>query len=283
LLQRAGGTLAGKLFMPATAGGDVPTTAATKGFVDQLRTDMGVTLAGFLPLLGGTVTGPLHVREPQAATEAASRGYVDRLVSGAPTLTGVLDASTGNVVYSTASGFPPGPLVAATAVANGAYVLCATAGTVPGGPIAGTALEAGDWVISDAEVWHVLNIRTTAGGPSGTFAAGWIAGSDPHSGVLYRADVDVAILAMVGVLSVANGAPATVSVNLVPAGMSSLGPIHAGSFDCNGSVTNDYEFSLTTIQMAAGDRLVLSTTGTFTLATGTIFVTVHDLGRARNG
>jgi hypothetical protein len=89
---------------------------------------------------------------------------------------------------------------------------------------------------------------------------------------------------MVGVLSVANGAPATVSVNLVPAGQSSLGPIHSGAFDCNGSVTNDYEFSLTTIQMAAGDRLVLSSTGTFSQATGTIFVTVQDLQRsARDG
>jgi Collagen triple helix repeat (20 copies) len=278
VLPISGGTLAGKLFMPATVGGDVPTTASTKGYVDQLRTDMGATLAGYVPLLGGTMTGPLHLaREPITADEAVNKDYVDRLVSGTPALIGIIDASTGNVVYSEASGFPPGVLVDADAVSNGSHVICSTAGTVPSGPIAGETLEAGDWVISDAAVWHILNSGTSSGSSTYTAAAGWVGGSDPANGILYRAGHDCTIDEMWGVLSVANGAPATVTVNLVPAGSTAAAPIHSGSFNANGSVTADYPFSLTTTQMAAGDRLVLSTTGTFTLATGTIFATVREL------
>lgn len=120
----------------------------------------GGDLSEYLRLDGGVMTGDLLLAgDPSAALSAVPRQYVDGLVSGIAQLIGIINADTGNVTYSMASGFPSGgPLVEAETAGHGAYVLCGEPGTVPGGPIDGETLTTGDWVISNGEEWVILSV-----------------------------------------------------------------------------------------------------------------------------
>lgn len=112
-----------------------------------------------LPMSGGNLVGPLVLDGPPTAVSppnaAATKGYVDALITGALQFLGTMDATTGIVTYTTSSGYAPGQLVPAS-IAKDQYVLVAVAGTVPGGPIAGQTVGVLDWIISDGVVWRIF-------------------------------------------------------------------------------------------------------------------------------
>jgi len=112
-----------------------------------------VTIAGELTVsgtgqssFGGQVTIPAT---PSASTDAASKGYVDGLVSGGLTFKGTFRADTGEILSGTNSGSQlyncPGGAGTRVAVAVGDYYLVATAG----GSFfcSGDTLDIGDSVI----------------------------------------------------------------------------------------------------------------------------------------
>ena len=112
-----------------------------------------VTIAGELTVsgtgqssFGGQVTVPAT---PSASTDAASKGYVDGLVSGGLTFKGTFRADTGEILSGTNSGSQlyncPGGAGTRVAVAVGDYYLVATAG----GSFfcSGDTLDIGDSVI----------------------------------------------------------------------------------------------------------------------------------------
>jgi hypothetical protein len=109
-------------------------------------------------------------------------------------------------------------------------------------------------------------------------AVSWIAGANPANGFVYRADAARTIISAIGVVTAANGAAANVVVNLKPAGGGALVAIHSGAgMDCNAAAfaSGDQVLPLTTFAMAAGDRLVLTTSGTFTNSAGGVQVTLQ--------
>lgn len=127
----------------------------------------GVTQAdldNYVPLAGAQMTGPnplLLFREPVDPMEASTKSYVDTHVTGALNFIGVIDAATGNVRFTAASGLPPGPLPPAANVAND-YVICELPGTIPGGPAAGITLAKGDWLASNGNAWYAIQVGQEA-------------------------------------------------------------------------------------------------------------------------
>jgi hypothetical protein len=94
----------------------------------------------------------------------------------------------------------------------------------------------------------------------------WIAGANPNNGFLYRADAARTIVAAIGVVTASAGAAGpTVSIRLIPSTGGAGTLIHSGSMDANGAAmaSGDQAFALTTTAMAAGDRLILNTSGTW--------------------
>lgn len=98
-LALSGGTMTGPINMGGQKITNVGnptenTDVANKIFVDTafqtLESEMGTTLAGYLQLKGGTMSGVLNmgghsienVQDPQADDEAANKGYVDSQISG---------------------------------------------------------------------------------------------------------------------------------------------------------------------------------------------------------
>jgi hypothetical protein len=94
----------------------------------------------------------------------------------------------------------------------------------------------------------------------------WIAGANPNNGFLYRADAPRTIVSAIGVVTASAGAAGpTVSIRLIPSTGGAGTLIHSGSMDANGAAmaSGDQPFALTTTAMAAGDRLILNTSGTW--------------------
>lgn len=112
--------------------------------------------------------------------------------------------------------------------------------------------------------------------PTDTGTVSWLAGANPANGTLYYADKARTILTLTGMVEVANGATGTISVVKASGGLLSAGTvIHSGSFNANGTVGTYQPLTLTVTTLAAGDRLGLTTTGTFTAAVGSINVVVQ--------
>jgi hypothetical protein len=113
-----------------------------------------------LSTAGATMTGPLHVREVDAATErteAVNRGYVDSLVLGVSNFIGRLDAENDEVYYTQISGITPspGPLCTPEIARQGGMVICERPGIMPpGSQMEGTVFSYGDRAISDGDVWY---------------------------------------------------------------------------------------------------------------------------------
>ena len=190
-VQRAGDTMTGPLILSGPPALDLQ--AVTKLYVDAMRPAGGTTgqclvkssdvsyqvtwetrvpeapndaavygrgqLAwqAVVPVTGATMSGPLVLAaDPTQPMQAATMGYVDRLATGALHYIGNINALTGNVDYTTASGFPDGVLVPASASVGG-FVICTEAGTIPSGPAQGITMRIGDWLVSDGTDWNYIS------------------------------------------------------------------------------------------------------------------------------
>lgn len=106
----------------------------------------------------------------------------------------------------------------------------------------------------------------------------WLAGANPANGTILQADAARTIVSLNCIIEVANGAAATVSVVKAASGtlLSAGTVIHSGSCNANTATPGAGQpLTLTTTTMNAGDRLGLTTTGTFTNAVGSINVVVQ--------
>jgi hypothetical protein len=95
---------------------------------DAQVTGLPATIAGLLPLPGGTMTGPLilYTNSPSTALEAASKGYVDLTASGFTVILAALAATTVNLNATAA-----GAGVGATLTNAGAMAAFAVDGVSP--------------------------------------------------------------------------------------------------------------------------------------------------------
>jgi hypothetical protein len=107
--------------------------------------------------------------------------------------------------------------------------------------------------------------------------AAWRAGVTPNGVTVFIADRALNITDIVGVVETANGAAATVSVVKAAnnQALSAGTVIHSGSFNANGTAGMNQTLTLTMTTMNAGDRLGLTSTGTFTASVGSISVMVQ--------
>lgn len=160
-LALSGGTMTGPINMGGqkitNLGNPTENTdAANKIFVDTafqtLESEMGTTLAGYLQLKGGTMSGVLdmgghyiqNVEDPQADDEAANKGYVDGQVEG---LQSTVSSSLNNYL-PLSGGTLTGPLVLSgnptqsNQAANKQYVDDTLAGAVGG--ITGFEVDSND-------------------------------------------------------------------------------------------------------------------------------------------
>lgn len=130
------------------------------------RNGMAQSWQTVLPLAGGTMLGNLILDGPPTSqsppNQAATRAYVDGLITGALEFLGTMDASASQVTYTVSSGITPnpGPLVPASQAAD-QYVIVSVPGTIAAGAPAaagGATVQAGDWLISDGVSWQVINV-----------------------------------------------------------------------------------------------------------------------------
>jgi hypothetical protein len=173
--------------------------------------------------------------------------------------------------YTTALGAAGGTPSDSLRVTVAQGLLVAAANNVP--PTGGVNGDMGPGTVNVAAGYY------TNGAPVGriVLVPSWTAGINPNNIFVYRADAARTIVSVVGVVTVTNGAAATVSVRLIPAAGGAGAAIHSGSMDCNAAALaiGDQPLTLTTTVMAAGDRLLLASTGTFTGSIGSIQVTIQ--------
>jgi hypothetical protein len=97
------------------------------------------------------------IGEPEQPLDAANKAYVDRVATGAATIIGAIDASTGDCRL-VSDPDNPGVVPPAASVPTGSYLICVVAGTIPGGEAAGISMAVGDWLISDGAAWFDLPV-----------------------------------------------------------------------------------------------------------------------------
>jgi hypothetical protein len=192
-----------------------------------------------------------------------------------------------------------GPTGPKGAPGTNAYTLTSTSFTVP--PVGGTA----NLTVADASwmvVGQVVYVDSAAGpGVPGTLtiqsiagntltllnpstspvqeikSIGWIAGMNPNGATIFIANRSLTITGITGIVEVANGAAATITIVKAGSGTPLSGgtPVHSGSFNANGTPATNQTLSLTVTNINAGERLGLLTTGTFTAAVGDLSVFVQ--------
>jgi hypothetical protein len=95
--------------------------------------------------------------EPEQPLDATNKAYVDRVATGAATIIGAIDASTGDCrLVSDPNNV--GVVPPADSVPIGSYLICIIAGTIPGGEAAGITMAVGDWLITDGTAWFDLAV-----------------------------------------------------------------------------------------------------------------------------
>src|SRR5271166_597459 len=153
-LPLAGGTMLGELYLfqdPIN-----PIEAANKRYVDtHLLLDGTRPMEDHLTLANSSPVNVLH---------AASKGYVDALVSGAPLFVGVLDAATGIGIYTPESGITPNPGPIPAPSRAGEYLICNVPGTIPVGEAAGITMIKGDWLYDTGTIWLLIDVGAIPGG-----------------------------------------------------------------------------------------------------------------------
>lgn len=122
---------------------------------------------GYIPVSGGSMTGNLILDGPPSnaspPNQAATRGYVDDLITGSLQYLGTISGATGIVTYNVSTGITATYLVDPTTVKD-SYVICTVAGIIPSSSpfLAGQQLNVGDWVVSDGTAWFVILVSGTA-------------------------------------------------------------------------------------------------------------------------
>lgn len=126
------------------------TINGARAFSDDVTFESDVEINGDLDMTGNTI---LNVADPTDAQDAATKAYVDGLVSGGLTFKGTFRADTGEIISGANDGnflyVCPGGAGTRVAVATGDYYLVATAG----GSFycSGDTLDIGDSIIAVAD------------------------------------------------------------------------------------------------------------------------------------
>jgi hypothetical protein len=241
----ASGTGSGNVTGPVGAVAD--RIAVYNGTTGTVIKDGGVTIAGLgipgpasvAPLIDGTAavgTSLLYARQDHVHPTDTSRAAVTYVDSQ--------DALKANLASPTFTGNPSAPT-----------------------PTAGD---------NDTSIATTAFVTTAVAAAPAILSSSWLAGANPNNSTIFIAPRALTITSLVGVLDVANGAAATVSVVKAASGtaLSAGTVIHSGSFNANGTTNTNLTLALTTTTMASGDRLGITTTGTFTNAVASITVTV---------
>lgn len=179
-----GSTMTGPLYLSPTIPTQ-PSQAASMAYVDSMIATAGIpevppvpagavwgrevgqwtplsVEGGFLPLSGGTMSGDLILDGPPSPAsdpnQAATKGYVDGLITGSVEFIGTINAASSAVTYTAASGISGTTLVPPSTVPD-CYVICAVSGTNPYPPLQGIPMHVGDWVISDGVSWNVISVE----------------------------------------------------------------------------------------------------------------------------
>lgn len=106
-----------------------------------------------------------------------------------------------------------------------------------------------------------INSAPAAAAAKQRLGIGWPAGIDPGNNIIATVDEASTVTSIVGTVSAAVGAAATVSVYKAASNIpcSSGTVLHSGSFDANGTPNTNQTLTLTTTTLSAGDRLCLVT------------------------
>jgi hypothetical protein len=254
----ASGTGTGNVTGPAGAVAD--RIAVYNGTTGTIIKDGGVTIAGLgipapasvAPLGAGTAavgTSLLYARQDHVHPTDTTRAAVTYVDSQ--------DALKANITYVDSQDALKANLASPTFTGN------------PSAPTPTT----GD---NDTSIATTAFVTTAVAAAPAMLSSAWLAGANPNNSTIFIASRALTITSLVGVLDVANGAAATVSVVKSASGTSiaSGTVIHSGSFNANGTTNTNQTLTLTTTTMASGDRLGIKTTGTFTNAVASITVTV---------
>lgn len=102
-------------------------------------------------------------------------------------------------------------------------------------------------------------------------AIGWPAAIDPNNNIIVTLDQASTLVSLVGKVSTAVGATATMSVYKAPSGTAcSAGTVlHSGSFNANGTAATNQTLTVTTTALSAGDSICLVTTNGSNWTSGT--------------
>jgi hypothetical protein len=178
-----------------------------------------------------------------------------------------VDASAANGVALWASGVPT-----FTSTTGTGTLVRSVDPVLTGNPTAPTP-TAGD---NDTSIATTAFVTTAVAAAPAILSSTWLAGASPNNSTIFIAPRALTITSLVGVVEIANGAAATVSVVKAASGtaLASGTVIHSGSFNANGTAATNQTLTLTTTTMASGDRLGITTTGTFTNSIASITVTV---------
>lgn len=106
----------------------------------------------------------------------------------------------------------------------------------------------------------------------------FIAGQNPNNATIFTASRAMRVKDIIGSIEVASGAASTATVKKAPSGTNLAGgtALHTGSFNANGTAATNQTLTLSStaadLEIAAGDRIGIVTTGTWTLSAGGITV-----------
>jgi hypothetical protein len=259
------GTGSGNVVGPAGAVAD--RIAVYNGTTGTIIKDGGVTIAGLF-------ASPAFTGNPTAPTPTA--GDNDTSIATTAFVTTADNAVKTALIGSASSGFDTMGEIESYIASNITPVLGNKADifspTFTGNPSAPTP-TAGD---NDTSIATTAFVTTAVAAAPTMLASSWLAGANPNNSTIFIASRALTITSLVGVLDVANGAAATVTVVKSASGtaLSAGTVIHSGSFNANGTANTNQTLTLTTTTMASGDRLGIRTTGTFTNAVASITVTV---------